>query len=512
VNQTKKNVNIEDLTLTNGKAQDGATGSYGSGSNNGGSGGDGGSGGAIYNNGNFTLTNTTLTNNHAGNGGTSVMGSDGGSGGFGGAIYNNGNFTLTNTTFTSNNAGNGGNGGFFDSYGGNGGSGGAICNTGTLTITNSALSTNNVGNGGSGYYDGSSGSGGAIYNTIGNVTVNFCRIINNTGVDIYKNSGSVNATDNWWGTNFNGDNPQSAGRINTAVNTWIILNISASPDIISPSGSSSITADLTHDNNGSDTSPQGHIPDGVPALFNATLGNIVNGTIINGKSTVTFTAGNISGVATINATVDNQTMYTNVVIGNDDLFISPTGNDTTGDGGPENPYQTINKALNEINPNGTIHLLNGIYNQTGDYNININMNITLIGASQQNTIVNATNQAQIFTIPTGVNLNIEDLTLTNGRAPDGASNSPGGNGGAINNSGTLTIINVTLSNNHAGNSGVYNWYGTFGVGDGGSGGAIFNSGNLTVTNTILSSNQAGNGGIPQKFAGSGTDGANSLRT
>ncbi len=184
---------------------------------------------------------------------------------------------------------------------------------------------------------------------------------------------------------------------------------------------------------------------------------------------------------------NNTTIYVNTQ-GNDTWDgLSPIYN-TTGSG----PKLTILNATSTVTDNGTIYIANGTYNQTGDYNININKNMTLIGASQQNTIINANNQAQIFTIPTGVNVTIQDLTLTNGKAPDGTSGSSGGNGGAINNSGTLKIINVTLLNNQAGNGGSVTSGGT--AGDGGSGGAIYNSGTLTITNTTMSNNQAGGGG------------------
>jgi len=165
------------------------------------------------------------------------------------------------------------------------------------------------------------------------------------------------------------------------------------------------------------------------------------------------------GITTASA-ANNTTIYVNTH-GNDNWDgLSPIYN-TTGSG----PKLSIINATSTVTDNGTIYIANGTYNQTGDYNININKNMTLIGASQQNTIINANNKAQIFTILTGVNVNIEDLTLTNGKAQDGATGSYG-------------------SGSNNGGSG----------GDGGSGGAIYNNGNLTITNVTLTNNKAGNGG------------------
>ena len=95
-------------------------------------------GGGILNNDTLTLTNSTLTGNHAG--------------GNGGAILNTGTLSVTNSTFSGNDAT----------------SGGGIFNDGTLTVTNSTLNGNSVtgsgtsGGGGLGLHTGTA----ALTNTI----------------------------------------------------------------------------------------------------------------------------------------------------------------------------------------------------------------------------------------------------------------------------------------------------------------------------------------------------------
>lgn len=160
---------VRGLTITNGDAQAGSAGDTNM--NTGGKGADGGAGtgaGAILNDGTLTLTDTAVTNSHAGDGGSGGSGGpnggsggDGGDGGRGGGIYNAANATLTiqDSTLSSNAAGNGGDGGAgtagTTAAGGSGGSGGSGSNggallndDGTVRITGSTLDGNHSGSGG----------------------------------------------------------------------------------------------------------------------------------------------------------------------------------------------------------------------------------------------------------------------------------------------------------------------------------------------------------------------------
>lgn len=156
----------------------------------GGQGGAGGSGGGIYNDfyGTLTLTNATVTDNHAGHGGNGGAGGGGGSsnpygnvggaggkGGSGGGVFSvvgNHVVTLTDATISANTAGDGGNangGGNGDPSvsntggpggdGGSGGDGGGLAVYGPLTITQSTVSANITGIGGTGGGGGFGGGG-----------------------------------------------------------------------------------------------------------------------------------------------------------------------------------------------------------------------------------------------------------------------------------------------------------------------------------------------------------------
>jgi len=209
-----------------------------------------------------------------------------GGGGQGGALGNYGTSTITNSTFNGNNATEGG----------------AIYNYDSLTADNSTF-TGNIAT-----------DGGALYNYAGTSVIQYNRLIGNGNIDIYSTGGSVNATDNWWGSNFSGSNPINAGRVTSNVNAtaWIVLTLTANPTSIPPNGNSTITADLLHDNNGATIT--GVVPYTGLVIFTSNLGTISNTNMSNGKAVTILNAGATSGTATINATIDNTTVNTNVTI------------------------------------------------------------------------------------------------------------------------------------------------------------------------------------------------------
>jgi predicted outer membrane repeat protein len=285
------NVTLINLSLINGKVAD-ETG-----------------GGAIYNNGTLNLINCTFTNNHAG---------------FGGAINNwGGTLNVNNSTFNNNSASDRGGAIYFPSLGGTinvtnstfthnygGYGGGAILCGGILNISYSTFTYNSI----------TYNWGGAIWNNEGTCNVNFNRIVGNTapgwGSAIF-NYGTMDATNNWWGSNID---PKSipnlivsnSGNVNT--NTWVILTVNATPKTINNSQTSTVTADLLHDNEGSLIS--GHIPDGITVNFTSDeLGTVNPKTnITKDRSTNTTFTDIFSGVSKVSATVDNQTVTTNITI------------------------------------------------------------------------------------------------------------------------------------------------------------------------------------------------------
>ena len=164
------------------------------------------------------------------------------------------------------------------------------------------------------------------------------------------------------------------------------------------------------------------------------------------------------------------------------IYVSSHGNNSWNGlyqnytNGINGPKLTIGNATGTVTSDGTIYIANGTYKQTGDYKITIPKNMTIIGASQQNTIINGQQKGtSIFKILTGINVTFKDLTLTNGTAP---------NGGAIYNLGELNITNCTFTGNFANRTSLTT----------GFGGAIYNNGTLTAYNCSFNYNNAYDGG------------------
>lgn len=307
-------------------------------------------GGAINNeeNGTSYLNNCTLDNNTSSNGGaTSNSG---------------GEVTINNSTFTGNTAtGSGGavvnalyqsttnieNSIFTDNQAIDGG---AIANDGypfvnnTMNIINCTFSSNTANYGGAISISGNSGtstvnitectltnndatdSGGAVYNNAeysmygtGSATVimQFNRIVGNTasiGNAIYSaDSGVVNATLNWWGSNSGSFIASQTGTDATGIvtyNPWIVLTIIANPQTVGFGGTSTITADLLYDSNGVYHNPtSGVVPYSGIIKFKTTNGTIGNATMSNGVATSTLANLGLNP-AIVSATLDNQTVST----------------------------------------------------------------------------------------------------------------------------------------------------------------------------------------------------------
>ncbi|MBI5029327.1 MAG: putative Ig domain-containing protein [Chloroflexi bacterium] len=229
----------------------------------------GGRGGAIYfRGGNATLNISGST--FSGNVATNSLGD-----GAGGAIYLGANSiavasSITNSTFISNSA-----------SAPDVGLGGAILNyTGTLSIANSRITGNSA-----------AGMGRGIFQITGTV-------------------GSVIATNNWWGCNAGPDNigcdsavSGTPGQI--TFNPWLVLALGASPNPVSPSSTTTVTANMTRNSSGG----TGYsVPNGISVPWSTTLTGTFNpstSTMSAGVATTFFTP-TVVGFGTISTQVDNQ--------------------------------------------------------------------------------------------------------------------------------------------------------------------------------------------------------------
>jgi CSLREA domain-containing protein len=184
---------------------------------------------------------------------------------------------------------------------------------------------------------------------------------------------------------------------------------------------------------------------------------------------------------------------------------------TDSDDGVCGSHCSLREAIAAAGSGSTINIPAGTYTLTVGSELTINNNLTLIGADQANTIIQATAdgsvQSRVFKV-TGGNVSIANVTIKNGK-PDGE------HGGGIWVGGTLTLSNSTVTANAAPASrkggGIY-VSGTLDViassisGNTAedSGGGIENRGTVYLDGTTLSSNYSPGGGGLNTWDGSAT--------
>jgi len=191
---------------------------------------------------------------------------------------------------------------------------------------------------------------------------------------------------------------------------------------------------------------------------------------------------------------------------NGDVYVNPTGNDNNTGTSPQDPFKTINYALEVIytsyNEPHTIYLADGVYGPSANGDslpIIPKEYVTISGNSQENTLLDGEGQYRIFEAQYLDNYSIENLTIQNGAADEGAgvylaysihptftdvtiqNNNASNNGAGIyclQNSYTV-LKNVTLINNYSGNRG---------------GGMYSESSSPIITNGVLTKNFADQSG------------------
>src|ERR1700688_3351234 len=142
--------------------------------------------------------------------------------------------------------------------------------------------------------------------------------------------------------------------------------------------------------------------------------------------------------------------------------------------------------------------------------ITISNNLTIAGAGARTTVIDGNASSGIFSPPTVLTIEIDDVSLINGNtvAVNPVFGIPAG--GAIVGSGTLTLRRCRIANNQAPAGGGIAWLGTLtidqctiagntatgGGPEGVSGGGIFSSdGPGTMTNSTLTGNTAATGTV-----------------
>jgi len=197
--------------------------------------------------------------------------------------------------------------------------------TGSYTITGNRLSGGKYG---VYVYAGALASGATV-------TLHGNDLSGNSGDGVYNGDptygGSIDATENWWGCNGGPAGPGcSAVSGVPTFDPWLVLGISASPSTLQAGGSSTVTADVTHDSAGNDTSASTTIPDGTNIGFATDFGTLSASSpgTSAGKASVTL-ASSAPGTAHVSATLDSGSASTDVTF----TPATPTSADQCKNGG-----------------------------------------------------------------------------------------------------------------------------------------------------------------------------------
>lgn len=93
-----------------------------------------------------------------------------------------------------------------------------------------------------------------------------------------------------------------------------------------------------------------------------------------------------------------------------------SGNDSWDGLTPETAKLTIKNATGSVNTGGSVFIASGTYSGTGNSNIVIDHNMTVIGAGKNKTIITGLDTSRIFTVNSGVTFYLKSLTITNGKS------------------------------------------------------------------------------------------------
>ena len=159
-----------------------------------------------------------------------------------------------------------------------------------------------------------------------------------------------------------------------------------------------------------------------------------------------------------------------------DVYVSPSGADAPGHGTISKPFLTIGWGITEVGDGGTVYVqANGVYAGAGNVGISISKNVTITSYDTGAYPIISLQMSNVFLSSNTATVTLNNLDIINGL-------NIGGNGGAINNAGNLTINNCTFSGNLA----LY-------------GGAIYTIGSMVLTNCTFSGNFAANGGATYSY-------------
>lgn len=152
--------------------------------------------------------------------------------------------------------------------------------------------------------------------------LNFNVITNNKDMAMsYYGQDPFDARYNWWGTNQPNFKKITEGNINTT--PWIVTRIKANPTTVKTGKTSTITADMLHDNKGNiHHTNKGVVPYNGSANFKTNKGTINDVKFKNGVARTTLKNLSTGGTAIVSSKVNNQTVSVKVNVVKDNSVIS----------------------------------------------------------------------------------------------------------------------------------------------------------------------------------------------
>jgi len=197
-------------------------------------------------------------------------------------------------------------------------------------------------------------------------------------------------------------------------------------------------------------------------------------------------------MSTIDTSSAASTLYVNNDTGNDDW----DGTSATYQGGTIGPKATIQNASDEVDPDGTVNVASGTYNE----NLLVTRSLSLIGENRDTTIIDGGGNDRVINVD-ALNFLIAHFTIQNGLVSDAGA-------GIYKTSGTTTINDCTIKDNSVQaltggwGGGIYNQEGRLNIqnslltnnsvetlGSGGWGGALYDGGITTITNSQFNDNK-----------------------
>lgn len=323
-----------------------------------------------------------------------------------------------------------------------------------------------------------------IYLNSSSTQINFNRITGNTRYGLYNTgNGTVDANNNWWGSSnpiISSNSPSDiyidGGTV--SCDKWLVLSVTSSADRADCTGATykyRVTADLTRNNHGEDTSSGSsnvpvNLPDGIPVNFTTTFGTInTSVSTRSGKSAATLNS-TAAGNANVTVTLDNQSITVPISI----KSVNTLGvlNTRTGE-----YFSSIQSAIDSNNTldGDTITLADGTYTE----NVVVYKKLTIKSVSEANVTVQAADSSiGVFTIVESGST-IQNISII-GAADAYGIFSYADHVNIIGNTISANYYGISLVNSNynviSGNMVIGNWYGI----------NIFNSNNNVISeNSIL---------------------------